>query len=70
MLEHDQKFNKLFSALENNELPQRGIYFEGQVYDAYSFIADLARRAEKSILLMDNYIDDTVLTLLSKGKKM
>ena len=69
LIEHDQKFNKLFSALENSELPQRGVYFDGQVYDAYQFVSDVIKNAKSSIILIDNYIDDSVLTLLSKRKK-
>ena len=69
LIEHDQKFNKLFSALENSELPQRGVYFDGQVYDAYQFVSDVIKNAKSSIILIDNYIDDSILTLLSKRKK-
>ncbi|WP_291122666.1 ORF6N domain-containing protein [Empedobacter sp. UBA7620] len=69
LIEHDQKFNKLFTALENNELPQRGVYFDGQVYDAYQFVSDVIKNAQSSIILIDNYIDDSVLTLFSKRKK-
>lgn len=69
LIEHDQKFNKLFTALENNKLPQRGVYFDGQVYDAYQFVSDVIKNAQSSIILIDNYIDDSVLTLLSKRKK-
>ena len=46
--------------------PVEGIFFEGQVFDAYSFIASLIRKARQRIVLIDNYIDDTVLTLLDK----
>jgi hypothetical protein len=68
-LESDKKFEQLFKALENKELkPDKGIFFDGEIYDAYSFISDIIRKAEKSIILIDNYIDDTVLTLLSKRK--
>ena len=67
--EHDQKLHKIFSAIESNELPQRGLYFEGQVYDAYTFIGDIIKKAKSSIILIDNYVDDTVLTLLSKRKE-
>lgn len=69
LIEHDQKFNKLFSALENSELPQRGVYFDGQVYDAYQFVCDVIKNAKSSIILIDNYIDDSILTLFSKRKK-
>ncbi|MCO5230398.1 MAG: ORF6N domain-containing protein [Chitinophagales bacterium] len=69
LVEHDQKFNQLFNALEKNELPQKGIFFDGQVFDAYHFVADLVRKANSSIILIDNYLDDSVFTLLHKRKK-
>lgn len=69
LIEHDQKFNKLFSALENSELPQRGVYFDGQVYDAYQFVSDVIKNAKSSIILIDNYVDDSTLTLFAKRKK-
>ena len=69
LIEHEQKFNKLFTALENNKLPQRGVYFDGQVYDAYQFVSDVIKNAQSSIILIDNYIDDSILTLFSKRKK-
>jgi phage regulator Rha-like protein len=69
-LETDTKFEHVFMALENKELkPEKGIFFEGQVFDAYTFVADLVRSAERSIVLIDNYIDDSVLTLFTKRKK-
>ena len=49
--------------------PNQGIFFDGQVFDAYVFVADLIRRAQRSIHLIDNYVDETVLTLLTKRKK-
>jgi hypothetical protein len=68
-IETDQKLEQVFKALENkNELPSTGIFFDGQVFDAYLFIADLIKHAEKSIIIVDNYIDETVLTLLTKRK--
>lgn len=48
--------------------PIEGIFFDGQIFDAYVFISDLIKRAEKRIILIDNYIDETVLTLLDKRK--
>jgi hypothetical protein len=50
-------------------LPTQGVFFDGQIFDAYKFVGDLIRSAQKSIILMDNYIDDTVLTHFSKRKK-
>ena len=46
--------------------PQQGIFFDGQVFDAYRFASDLVRKAKKAIVLIDNYVDDTVLSLLDK----
>jgi hypothetical protein len=46
--------------------PQQGIFFDGQVFDAYRFVSDLVRKARHSIILIDNYVDDTVLSLLDK----
>lgn len=69
-LEADQKFEQIFSALERkNPDPVQGIFYDGQVFDAYQFVADLVRKADQSIILLDNYVDDTVLTLLSKRKE-
>lgn len=66
--ETDKNFEKIFQALEAGEPPKQGIFYDGQVYDAYSFVADLIRKAKKSLILIDNYVDDSVLTLLSKRK--
>ncbi len=69
-LEHDQKFEKVFKAIESKDIkPSKGIFFNGQVFDAYKFISDLIRSAKKEIILIDNYIDDSVLTLFTKRKK-
>ena len=61
------KLEQIFEAIENKNIkPQSGIFFDGQVFDAYVFISDLIRQAKKSIILIDNYIDETVLIQLSK----
>lgn len=65
----DQRFEKLFKALEAAELPQQGVFFDGQIYDAYAFASNLIRKAKKSLILIDNYIDDSVLTIFSKRGK-
>jgi hypothetical protein len=68
--ESDSKFNKIFEAIEEKEIkPKQGIFFEGQIFDAYKFVSDLFRSAKTSILIIDNYVDDTVLTHLTKKKK-
>lgn len=66
----DEKFEKIFKALENKELiPNKNIFYNGQIFDAYTLIADIIRSAKKSIILIDNYIDDTVFKQLAKRKK-
>ena len=68
-LQADQKFEKIFKALENDKLhSEKGIFYNGQVFDADAFVSDIIRSAGNSIILLDNYVDDTVLTLLSKRK--
>lgn len=63
----DQNFEIIFKALESkNQLPEKGIFFDGQVFDAYTFAADLIRSAKNSIILIDNYVNDKTLTVLSK----
>jgi len=70
LLENDQKFEKVFDALESKEITRKqGILFDGQIFDAYNFVSDLFRRAEKSVLIIDNYIDDSVLVHLVKVNK-
>lgn len=64
---HDKNFDKLFEALEEkNKKPTQGIFFDGQIYDAYAFINDLLKSVKDEIVIIDNYVDETVFTLLSK----
>ena len=66
-LEADQKFEEIFKALESDKLhSEKGIFYNGQVFDAYAIVSDIIRIAKTSIILLDNYVDDTVLTLLGK----
>ena len=66
-LEADQKFEEIFKALESDKLHnEKGIFYNGQIFDAYTFVSDIIRSAKTSIILLDNYVDDTVLTLLGK----
>ncbi|MBO7465215.1 MAG: virulence RhuM family protein, partial [Bacteroidales bacterium] len=54
-------------AIQNNSLPPvEGIFYDGQIFDAYTFVSDLVRSAKERIVLFDNYLDDTVLTMLDK----
>lgn len=66
-IETDKKLDEVFKKLETDNTKQvEGIYFDGQIFDAYTFISSIIRKATQRIILIDNYIDDTVLTLLSK----
>ena len=69
LLEHDKKFDKVFDQLQNEENIKQKIFFEGQIYDAYSLIIDIFKKANKKILIIDNYIDDSVLKMLTKKNK-
>ena len=61
--EYDEKFDFF---IKTSLPPVEGIFYDGQLFDAYKFAADLVRTATKSLILIDNYIDDTVLTLFTK----
>ena len=62
----DKRIDEVFKRLDANIPPIQGIFYDGQVFDAYRFVSDLMRKAKRSIALIDNYVDDTVLTLLDK----
>ena len=68
-LQTDGKLEMVLNALEANSPPKQGIFFEGQLFDAHVFASDLVKQAQKSILLVDNYVDENTLMLLSKRKK-
>lgn len=66
-VEADGKFEEIFRALDSGKLQsEKGIFYDGQIFDAYAFVSDIIRSAQKSVVLIDNYVDDTVLTLLGK----
>ena len=65
----DNKIDNILDAIEQKDFkPSHGIFYDGEMFDAYSFISDLIRGAKSSIVLIDNYIDDSVLTLFSKNQ--
>ena len=65
--ETDKRIEEVFRRLdEGNAKPKQGVFYNGQVYDAYTFVSDLIKSARKRIVLIDNYVDETVLTLLDK----
>ena len=65
---HEKNFEKVFTALEAADLPKQGVFCDGQIFDSYKFASDLIRKAKTSIVLVDNYVDDTVLSMLDKRK--
>lgn len=66
-LEADQNFEEIFKALETDKLhSEKGVFYNGQIFDAYTFVSDIIRNAKSSVILLDNYVDDRVLTLLGK----
>ncbi|MDY0276314.1 MAG: ORF6N domain-containing protein [Desulfomicrobium sp.] len=66
---NDERFSKVFKALEVKQDPQQGIFYDGQMFDAYVFTNNLIRRCQRSIRLLDNYLDDTILLQLAKRKQ-
>ncbi len=68
--EHDKKFEEVLSRLDAKDSePIEGFFFEGQIFDAYSLISDLIRKATRRIVLIDNYVDDRILKVLTKRKE-
>ena len=70
LLESDHKFEELYTKLEEKSLdPKPKVFYDGQIYDAYQFVCNLIKSAQKRIILIDNYIDENVLTMLDKRAK-
>lgn len=70
LLETDHKFEQIFDALENKDMiPTQGVFFDNQVFDAYELASKIIRSAKKQIVLIDNYINESTFTHLSKKKK-
>lgn len=69
-IETDQKFEQVFKALDNKDsIPTQGVFFDGQIFDAYELASKIIRSAKKNIVLIDNYINEDSLTHLSKKTK-
>ncbi len=65
--ENNKKLEEVFRRLDDrSENPEKGIFYDGQIFDAYTFINERIREAKKRIVLIDNYVDDSVLTMLDK----
>ena len=69
LLEHDKKFDEVFNELQHEENIKQKIFFEGQIWDSYSLIIDIIKKANEKIVIIDNYIDDSILKMLSKKNK-
>lgn len=71
LLEHDNKITQIFNELQKNKEQKfnQKIFFKGQIYDAYEFVIDIIKTAESKIVIIDNYIDDTMLKMLQKKNK-
>ena len=68
--ENNKKLEEVFRRLDDHsENPEKGIFYDGQIFDAYTFINERIREAKKRIVLIDNYVDDSVLTMLDKRNK-
>ncbi len=69
LLEHDKKFDEIFDRLQKEDGFKQKIFFQGQIYDAYSLIVKIIKRAKDKIVIIDNYIDESILEMLSKKNK-
>ena len=68
-LETDKKLEEVFNYLATNTEVKQNIFFDGQIYDAFSFIVGLVKKADKEIILIDNYVDVNTLNILCKKNK-
>ncbi len=70
-IKNDTNIDKIFKALENKDhIQEQGIFFNGQIFDAHNFVSDLIRKAKSKIVLIDNYVDDTTLSLFEKNQNI
>ena len=69
LLEHDEKIDKLFDSFNPKIIEKQKIFFEGEIYDAYSLIIDLIKEAMSKIIIIDNYIDKSILDMLIYKKE-
>jgi hypothetical protein len=68
-LQTEYKLEQVFKALEKDITPRQGIFFEGQLFDAHVFASDLIKQAKTSLVLVDNYVDETTLLMLIKRRE-
>ena len=65
-IENNKKFDIVFDKLQEKQIENQRIFFDGQIYDAYNLIIEIIKKAENKITIIDNYVDDSVLEMLSK----
>ena len=68
-IENEKNFDLVFNQLQISEVEKQKIFYKGQIYDAYSLIMQIIKKANKKILIIDNYIDDSILEMLTKKKE-
>ena len=64
--ETDRRIDEIFSKFQDKTIPVEGIFYDGQIFDAYIFVTDLVRSARRRVVLIDNYVDESVLLMFSK----
>lgn len=69
LAEHDKSISTIQKALESTP-PSYGIFYDGEIFEAYAFVSELIKKAKARIILIDNYIDESVLVMLSKNPKI
>ena len=69
LLEHNKRFDIVFNELQKDDNFKQKIFFEGQIWDSYSLIIDIIKSAKKKIVIIDNYVDDSILKMLTKKRR-
>ena len=71
LLDHDKKIDQVFNELQKDKKAEfkQKVFFEGQIYDAYSLVIDIIKNAKEKLIIIDNYIDDTTLEILTKKNR-
>ena len=68
-IENNRRFDLVFDQLQKKQIEEQKIFFQGQIWDSYSLIIDLIQKANKKIVIIDNYVDKTILDMLTKKKE-
>ena len=68
LIDHEDKINKIFNKFDRKEDLKNKLFFDGEIYDAYSLLVDIIIKADKNIIVIDNYVDKVTLDILAKKK--